>query len=1219
MKSACSVFFAVIWSLILVGCSGGGSIGSDDEDPGTEPTDVVSVSLAISNTEINVANPATITATVTGSVSGAIANTLVTFTLNDSALGTFDPESGTALTNSEGVATIELATLDIEGAGTLYATVSDSGTSDSVDFKMAGDGGTADNGNKLTLDLTDTTGNTITTISQALPGKVQVLYTNSANEALVNEVVTFTSTLGQFNPESGTALTDDTGLAVITLNAGSIEGAAIVTAQAGVLSTSLGFYTAGDEVEITPIDAYTLTLTIEDTVGDELREISSASPGQVIATLTKDGVLAPFETISFSVTGEGTINPSSGTALTNNSGQAVVNLVTGAVAGAGTISATFTLDSEFIEDDFSYSVVGDAPGGDGEANTLDIVLTNSITTGQTSTVSAAEPGRVNVTLTDKDGAPIAGEVISFSSTLGSFLPSSGTALTDSIGGASIILSAGSIEGAGEVTASFGDTEAKLGFQTAGDEIDPVEASPEIEFNLYNCNDAASWDKALKNFEVCSVTDNITNDSPGIIGATVTRSGSTQPLQQILVSAATTLGAVSPASGTAITNADGKAVLDLYADGDVGAGEVSLKVQDITSTKAFEIGRVDISLTIETEAGTDVIPAGGSTIIEVTVFDADGSLSTGQPFQLEFTSECVTANTAFIDTPVVTNAGKGYATYRAAGCEGVDAITVSAVTGGSSVSASTNVTVDSVAVGAIQYVSSVPQLLALRGTGGLSGAGTRSETSIVSFKLLDESNQPAPNELVCFELSTDIGGMTLTPSPTAEQYMACSNMPQVGDTQYPADISLPNKYAVGYTNADGEVTTTVHAGDIPTPVKVFALWSESNSSGHNAIISNTSDELVITTGIADSDSFSMSKSISNPEGWDRDNEVVAINILAADHFNNLVPEGTTITFRTEGGAIDGSCTTGSKDDSNPNGSCSVEWRSQTPRPFSSTMVVCPNGGYNDGDTISTAPPCIGNDYSLYSNGANSIIPEPRPGRATVTAYAIGEESFVDLNGNGLFDSGEFFLDLSEAFTDHNQDGRYRNYARYVGDTPLSGEPAGSINEEFIDYNSDNVFNEGDDLYTGLLCAEGSEADCTDTGTGDFQSQVNIYRNVTIVMSGSEPYIRLVDIDSDTNEMSQVTGVDLVNNGSVTVSLFASDVNNNTLPYGTTITASTDNGELVGTTEYTIGSNIGYKPEQFNFTLTQEASPNQKSSGVLVITVQTPKGTAKSISTLVLDAG
>ncbi|WP_028767263.1 beta strand repeat-containing protein [Shewanella fidelis] len=1221
MKSAYSIFIAFIWSFLLVGCGGGGSISNDPDGGGTpEPTDVISIALAISNTEITAATPATITATVTSSLNGPVNNTLVTFTLNDETIGAFDPVTGTALTNSDGIATIELATLNIKGAGTVSATVEGlEGNPPTVGFNMEGDGGDAENGNLLSLSLTDGSGTEINTISQDQPGTIKATYTNASNEPIINEVITFTASLGKLAPESGTALTNESGVASIAITAGDVEGAANITATVGDLSQSLGFTTKGDEVTSKPIDAYELTLTVVDSANAELREISHLVPGQVVATLTKDGQNTAFEKITFDVAGEGNLNPSSGSALTNANGDATVNLITGAIAGAGTVTASFTLEQDTISTEYNYSVVGDAPGGDGEENALSISLINSITGSVTSSISSAEPGRVNVTLTDKDGAPISGKVISFSSTLGAFLPSNGTALTDAIGKASIILSAGSIEGAGEVTAVYGDVQSKVGFQTAGDEIDPVEASPEIDFNIYDCSNAVGWDKALKNFEVCTVTDNITNDNPGIIGATVTRSGSTQPLQQILVSAATTLGAISPASGTAITNASGKAVLDLYANGDVGAGEVSLKVQEITSTKAFEIGRVDISLTISTEVGSNTIPAGGSTIVEVTVFNPDGSLSTGQPFQLEFTSECVAANSAFIDTPVVTTAGKGFATYRAAGCEGTDAITVTAVTGGSSVTASTNVNVDSVSVGAIQYLAATPKIIALRGTGGIAGAGSRSETSVVSFKLLDESNQAAPNELVCFELSTDVGGMTLTPSPLAADYAKCSNMPQVGDPEYPADITLPNKYAVGYTNAAGEVAVTVHAGDIPTAVKVFALWSDSTSSGHNAVISNTSDELAVTTGIADNDSFSLSTSISNPEGWNYDNEIVTVNVLAADHFNNLVPAGTTITYRTEGGGIDASCSTGVKDNGEPNGACSVEWRSQDPRPFETTAVVCPNGGYSDGSVSSTVPPCMGNDYALFVDGTNSILPEPRPGRATITALAIGEESFVDLNGNGLFDDGEYFLDLSEAFTDHNEDGRYRNKPRFVGDTELGSEPAGSVNEEFIDYNRDQVFNEGDDKYTGLLCASGAEASCTDTGTGNFQAQLNVFRNNTIVMSGSVPYLRLVNINKATNAISQVAPIDLITNNTETVYLFASDLNNNTLPYGTTITAGTDNGELTGTTTYEVGSNTAMRPAVYSFSVSREATPNQKSTGTLVITVKTPKGEPVSVAVTVNDAG
>ena len=1218
MQSAYKLSIAFFLSFFIIACSGGGDI-SDPTDPDPDEGSI-SISLSISNSDINADTPATVSALVSNTKTGVMVDTLVTFTLSDDSLGSFNPGTGTALTNSEGQAQIELTTSNVVGAASVSASVDGlTGTSPTVGVNMAGDGGGTDTGNKLDVILTDASGSIITTVSAATQGHIEVTYTNAVNEPRVNKVVTFTSSLGVFSPESGASLTDANGVATMIITAGDTAGAATILISAGDIEHSIGFTTLGDQFP-KPIEEYAIELSVIDSAGAELRQISQSSPGTVVATLLKNGLDAAFETVSFSVIGQGSLNPSSGTALTNTSGEGTVNLITGSVAGAGTVTSTFELEGELISDTFNYSVVGDAPGGDGEANKITMALTDSQTGVTTTTISSANPGRVTVVLTDKDNAPLSGKVVSFTSSLGSFLPTQGAALTDSVGQASIIISAGSVEGAGEISVNFGATVAQIGFVTAGDEIDPVEASPEISFEIYDCNGVVAWDKTLKNFEVCTVTDNITNDKPGIIGATITRSGSTQPLQQILVSAATTLGAISPNSGTAITNSDGRTVLDLYANGDVGAGEVSLKVQEVTSTKAFEIGRVDISMTITTEVGVGTLPAGGSTIVEVTIFNPDGSLSTGQPFQLEFASECSASDKAVLDTPVVTNGGKGYSTYRSTGCEGQDTITVTAITGGSAVTASTAVNVDTVSIGAIQFLSAEPKQLALRGTGGIAGAGARSETSVVSFKLLDETNEAAPNEKVCFELSTEAGGLTLTPAPVAQDFLDCSNMPSPGDAEYPADISLPNRYAVAYTNALGEVDVTVHSGDVPTSVKVFALWSGSNGSGHNGVISNTSDQLSVTTGIADFNSFSLAPTIHNPEGWSVDNQIVQVRLLAADHFNNLVPAGTTVTFVTEGGGIDGSCQTGSKADLNdpdvliPNGACSVEWRSQNPRPFEGTSIVCPNGGFNG----STTPPCHGTTLTDYYSGDNSIIAEPRPGRATITAYAIGEESFVDLNGNGLFDSGETYTDLSEAFFDHNEDNRYRDKPRFAADPALGAIPAGAINEEYFDYNVNGVFDEGDAKYTGLLCAKDSESDCSDTGSDNNRSELNVFRNTTMVMSGSVPFMRLVNIDN-AGVITPVVPIDLTVTAPQTVYLFVSDLNNNTLPFGTTIDAVTDNGELSGLTSHTIGSNSAAMPFLYSFTVGNESSPNKKTSGTLTITVKTPLGDAFSVALTVFDAG
>ncbi|MCU0218484.1 hypothetical protein N8H11_21575, partial [Mycobacterium tuberculosis] len=78
------------------------------------------------------------TATVSNSLTGALAGQLVTFTLSNENLGTFNPAIGTALTDADGKAVISLATSNIAGAGTVSAAIS-SGESASVGFTMKGD------------------------------------------------------------------------------------------------------------------------------------------------------------------------------------------------------------------------------------------------------------------------------------------------------------------------------------------------------------------------------------------------------------------------------------------------------------------------------------------------------------------------------------------------------------------------------------------------------------------------------------------------------------------------------------------------------------------------------------------------------------------------------------------------------------------------------------------------------------------------------------------------------------------------------------------------------------------------------------------------------------------------------------------------------------------------------------------------------------------------
>jgi hypothetical protein len=56
-----------------------------------------------------------------------------------------------------------------------------------------------------------------------------------------------------------------------------------------------------------------------------------------------------------------------------------------------------------------------------------------------------------------------------------------------------------------------------------------------------------------------------------------------------------------------------------------------------------------------------------------------------------------------------------------------------------------------------------------------------------------------------------------------------------------------------------------------------------------------------------------------------------------------------------------------------------------------------------------------------DGCGTRTHNPRDGVATIIAIADGEEAFFDANGNGTYDVGEPFVDLGEPFIDQNDDG------------------------------------------------------------------------------------------------------------------------------------------------------------------------------------------------------
>ncbi len=340
-----------------------------------------------------------------------------------------------------------------------------------------------------------------------------------------------------------------------------------------------------------------------------------------------------------------------------------------------------------------------------------------------------------------------------------------------------------------------------------------------------------------------------------------------------------------------------------------------------------------------------VEAGKSASLSVSFVDQNGTLITDAA-EVLFSSACAGSGLAEFEPAIGSNtSGTITTTYTARGCSGDDKITAQSSLNGTSYSATYTIETIPAPLGSISFQSASPSII------GIKGSGAIPEQSVVTFKVTNTAGGPVANQDVTFTLNNTTGGITLNDGQSTT--------------------------AQATTDANGETSVTVAAGSVATSVRVTATANQGTKTS-----STQSSALVITTGLPDQDSFSLSASILNIEGLSYDGSTTELTIRAADRYNNPAPDNTAVAFQAEGASIEGSCVL-------QNGACTVTLTSQNPRPA--------------GD-----------------------------GRVTVLATAIGEESFNDSNpSNGQYDDAESYTDLGEAYRDDNEDNTYnQNTEPYV---------------------------------------------------------------------------------------------------------------------------------------------------------------------------------------------
>jgi len=513
-----------------------------------------------------------------------------------------------------------------------------------------------------------------------------------------------------------------------------------------------------------------------------------------------------------------------------------------------------------------------------------------------------------------------------------------------------------------------------------------------------------------------------------------------------------------------------------------------------------------------------LSAGGSTSLQVSIVDQTGALYTTST-TITFNSPCVARSLASITvqgatTPgtasITTTTGTAEATYAATGCSGADVITATASANSQSLSAGGTVTIAASQVGSIQFVSATPSNIPLKGVG--------TATSTVIFKVINTSGGPSPSASVTFTPNTTVGGISIAPTS-------------------------------GVADANGQVQTIVTGGSVATTVRITATTTTSAGTS----ISTESSNLTVSSGIPTSSGISLAVApCYNVEAYNIDGVQVPVTVRMIDRFNNPVPDNTTASFRTTLGGILPNCltatTTGATASS---GVCTVNWTSQAPYVVNGNPATTPGGTtpYNQAPFNWCAGDLNNKNLAAtqYCNGTTN-------GRSPILVTAVGEESFVDANGNGIFDAGDTvgfdptdkdnnfangkpkpWFDTSEPFLN-----QWEIYDAYGTPTYVLGEP-------YIDFNDNGTRDGPDGLFNGLLC-EGPL--CAPTN----KSSVAVYESNIIIASSQTARYTVASYSTGYSVINGVTyyWVDPING--LTLALYIYDQNFQQMANTTSVGAS-----------------------------------------------------------------
>ncbi|MDE2420686.1 MAG: hypothetical protein KGO49_05835 [Gammaproteobacteria bacterium] len=400
------------------------------------------------------------------------------------------------------------------------------------------------------------------------------------------------------------------------------------------------------------------------------------------------------------------------------------------------------------------------------------------------------------------------------------------------------------------------------------------------------------------------------------------------------------------NSTVLTNANGEASISVKptSASDTGSYQITAAATYGTgsaTTAAYNVTLQAASIAFANmAAGSTSLDSGASTNITLKTQDAT-TKSNQNNVTVNFSASCGTFSTPSV---VSSNQGDVTTTYKAIDANGklcAGTQTITATGSDPSITQSVQVTIAAVSANAIVYSSANAVNLVTKNSG--SAASGQIQFTVYS------NGTAVANQDVTLEL-----------------------------TKGPADLSfvtLGNR-AIQTVKSDssGVVTVNLYPGSIPGPVEVKA------SLATNASVSVLSKNVAVATGRAYQNGVSLSMS-KNALRTDIDGDKATVTARLADRNGNSVPDGTVVSFITEGGVITPNCATTA-------GVCTVTLTTQNPRPTDSRVSVL---AYVEGDKAYTD---VDGD-NMYTVGVDTLL------------HNIGD-AFRDDNENNVYDVslGEF---------------------------------------------------------------------------------------------------------------------------------------------------------------------------------------------------------------------